>query len=131
MLELIFYGVLGLFSFILLILAYKKNWSSVVGAFSGAFLMFCFIRLLVLFLYKPTKDDISKKLIEYDKLKEKVEVINNTKNQETKVFIPELIYEVDKMNSVIDENKLHCNSKWDGYYYSHELAELEKLKIKL
>ena len=95
-------------------------------AFSGIFIVVALSQLRV------TEEDIYKELEDYKKLSKRVELVKSMefKNEEDKnLIIPDLQKEVDKWNNKIQENKFKYQSKWCGYRYSKEIADLPKLSI--
>lgn len=81
------------------------------------------------FLQHPNEKKIEQKIQEYNRLKTKTEAIKSLENDDLRnIFIPDLRKEIREMNREIEVNKNRYNSWWDGYLYSQEIGNLEKIE---
>lgn len=75
-----------------------------------------------------TKCEIADTLGKYYELTEKVEAIKNGDDPSLNVFKKDLSYEIYSMNQTIRTHKRY-NSKWNGFKYSEEIANLKEIEL--
>ena len=129
MLELFFYGGLAVIFLILFIVSIRENWDDAISGVFGI-IWIVFISVFVVRLcIRPTEQDFCEIESKYNSLKRKVEVVKTLDYSERVVFYPDLTKEVEKMNNLIEKHKFNYNSKWDGYYYSSKIGQLEPINL--
>ena len=102
------------------------------GILSGFVTIIIALVILCLFIRKPTKEDFEKEIVKYNNIKKEIEIVSKTEDQEIRaILIPDLVIKINDMNEEILEHKAKYKSKWDGCYYSEEIANLEPLTIHI
>ncbi len=94
----------------------------------------CIIILCFLIFGRSSRDKKERYyLMEYSKLRTKVEVISNLPDSIKTVidtYYPEIKTEVEKMNQLIENNKANVSSIYNGWLFSDKLANLEPLEYE-
>lgn len=129
MLELFFYVGLAVIFLILFIVSIRKDWDSALSGVFGITWIVFIVVFVVRLCIRPTEQDFCNIEKEYYSLKERVDVIKTLNYSERVVFYPDLTKEVEKMNNLIEKHKFNYDSKWDGYYYSSKIGQLEPINL--
>ena len=109
------------------IVSVKRDWHEAV---SNLFSLICsgfLITFILLFCLKPTKEKFRQIQEDYKVLESKIEVYKKLDQSDKIVLFPELLKETKEMNNIINEHKDKWDSRWNGYRYSPEVANLEPL----
>lgn len=119
-------------SLVVVIVSAKRDWHEKVSSlFSLIFSsLICFVSLMTFILLlglKPTKEEFRQIQEDYKVLEAKIEAYKKLNQSDKIVLFPELLKETEEMNSTIEEHKNKWDSRWNGYRYSPEVANLEPL----
>ena len=93
------------------------------------FCAICIVVTIILKVQSPDEHDILNIEKEYYSLREKVDFIKTLDYSDRTIFYPDLIKEVENMNSLIEKHKFNCDSKWDGMMYSEKIGKLDPINL--
>lgn len=127
----ILFYLLGLFILINLICvivnAFHKDTAGIV--LSLLCMLICSFCLVLNIIEIPSEKDIEEKIQYYMELKERVEVVKLSNDNNLDIFKSDLQKEVFKMNEEIQKNKNNYKSQFNGAKYSEEIGNLEEIQL--
>ena len=107
---------------ILFIISIQKRWDDLIIVIILLSILMFTISTITLRFQIPSEQDICEIENRYNSLKRKVEVVKT-------LDYSDLIKEVEEMNNLIEKHKFNCDSKWDGYFYSSKIGQLEPINL--
>lgn len=110
----------------------KSTGAQFAGGFNAVVAVIIALITAYNFINRPTEADFKNEIARYNCIKNEIEVAEKIEDPDIRaIIIPRLVAEINSMNNTISKNKDKYKSKWDGCYYSEEIANLEPLTIHI
>ena len=131
MYQFVFLAGLVVLNLVLAFINFSRK-STGVGGFNAVVAVIIALITAYNFINRPTEEDFKKEIARYNCIKNEIEVAEKIEDPDIRaIIIPRLVAEINSMNNTISKNKNKYKSKWDGCYYSEEIANLEPLTIHI